>query len=98
MRAKRRRGGPALAGLLLALALAAGSALGAGEQLRRAATTSGGGAIAAGALRLRSSVGQPAIGAVRSQVVLCAGLQCGAGAPAAADAPDGRLFLPLVMR
>ncbi|HMQ32650.1 MAG TPA: hypothetical protein PKD53_18105 [Chloroflexaceae bacterium] len=98
MRAYLRRGGPALAGLLLALALALGSATGAGEQLRRAATMSGGGAIGAGALRLRSSVGQPAIGAVSNQIVLCGGLQCGAGAPAVAPVPDERLYLPVVAR
>lgn len=93
-----RRGRPAAAGLILALALALGTAIGAGEQLRRAATTSGGGTIGAGALRINSSIGQPAVGAVRNEVVLCSGLQCGPGAPAVAPGPDGRRYLPLIAR
>ncbi|GAB4424836.1 MAG: hypothetical protein OHK0015_04110 [Chloroflexi bacterium OHK40] len=88
----------AVASLLLALALGVGTAFGAGEQLRRATTMSGGGTISVGALQLRSSIGQPAIGAVSSQLVLCGGLQCGPGAPAIAPPLEKRLFLPLAKR
>lgn len=84
--------------LLLALTIGLGTAMGAGEQLRRAATVSGGGALSAGATRLHSSIGQPAIGAVRSQVVLCSGLLCGSGAPELRPDAGAPVYLPMVVR
>lgn len=94
-----KRRGAALAGLLLALSIAAGTAMGAGEQIRRAAVVSSGGAYSAGSLRHHGGVGQPAVGAVRNGVMLCSGLHCGAGAPAAVEPPAGnRLYLPLTVR
>lgn len=84
--------------LLLMLTVGLGTTMGAGEQLRRAASVSGGGALSAGSLRLQSSIGQPAIGAVRNQVVLCSGLQCGPGAPELRPDAGAPVYLPMVVR
>lgn len=98
MKHSRTRRGAAAFGLLLALGVAIGTAQGAGEQIRRAATASGGGIVSAGQIRLITSVGQPVAGAVQGQLTLCSGLICGAGAPSVGPAPEDTLYLPLLAR
>ncbi len=96
---KRRMLGLGVVGGLALLLISISLALAAGESIRLGTVGSGGGQISGGGLRLHSSIGQPAAGAVGDDLGLCSGYFCG---PDASSAPSGGddhiVYLPLVVR
>jgi len=96
-----------VAGFALALLLALGIALAAGETISRASFGSGGGDVSSadGTLKLSSSLGAPIVGTGSSSSArLCSGPRCGPGASTSATNPpnltgtspgDGSTDVPL---
>jgi hypothetical protein len=88
-------------GGLAFLLVSIGLALAAGESISPGLVSSGGGEVSAEGLRLRSAVGQPAVGVVGEDgLALCSGFLCGPDAPppVAGSSDTHAVYLPFVVR
>ncbi len=90
---------PAVMLLVMVLALTAGLVLASGETLPRSLVSSGGGLVSEGGYLTQSALGQPIVGAVENEAVLCSGFFCGEGAPPAPPIIGGHhSYLPVMVR
>ena len=97
IRAKRRSIILGVAGVLLLTLLSLGLVLAAGEMMPRTLVSSGGGIVSQGDVALHSAIGQPAVGAVGSNLTLCSGYLCGAGAPPVTGGSN-TLYIPILFK